>query len=63
MMPVVEVPKYRSCTRGCIEDIKGLGKVPVQAVLDPRVYHFQNTKEPYMLRVCPKCEGAQLIIL
>lgn len=59
-----EIPDRVPCLHGCHEYIK-LGKeerkVSVEAVLDPRPYHFLNTGEPYYIRTCPKCHRSTLI--
>lgn len=59
---VTVIPTIKECIKGCQMIIRGLGKAPVMAVLDSRVYHFLNTGEPYMLRTCPKCKVTTLII-
>lgn len=59
---VAIIPTFKECIKGCHMIIRGLGKAPVMAVLDSRVYHFLNTGEPYMLRTCPKCDVTTLII-
>jgi len=61
------VPDYKDCAHGCKETIEIFSgkkiQVPVQAKIDPRVYHFLNTREPYMIRNCPKCKQSSLVII
>ncbi len=52
------VPKYAACAHGC-KDKQG----PILATLEDKVYRFLNTREPYMLRHCPKCGGSSLIVV
>ena len=52
------VSPFSPCKHGC-RDKRG---EPVFAELENKVYHFKNTKEPYLLRHCPKCKGSSLIV-
>jgi len=54
---MVVVPEYANCKHGCKEG----GIFPIHSKLDGHLYHFVNTGEPYMLRVCPKCKQASVI--
>jgi hypothetical protein len=48
------IPEFKSCSNP---------KCNGEARLQKAVYHFLNTKEPYMLRHCPKCDTWYLVLV
>jgi hypothetical protein len=53
------VPYYINCLHGC----KNEYGEPRHAIIQPEIYHFKNTGEPYQLRFCSQCKKYSLVIL
>lgn len=53
----IDVPMYADCKHGC-KDKRGF---PILAKLDDITYRYLNTRELYLLRHCPKCNGSSII--